>query len=140
MLRTLGFFSKEKSIRINDTWVSPLELTTQVLFPHWALKPGEEDITLFKAIVEGTRNGGHVRYTIDLFDRYDPETGVTSMARTTGYTATMALRMLHDGFYTRKGISPPEYMGKCPPCVDYLLQGLRQHGVHWHITQEAPDA
>lgn len=139
MLRALGFFSKEKRIQVNGTPISPLELTTQVLFPHWTLKPGEEDITVFKAIVEGTQDETWVRYTIDLFDRYDPETDVTSMARTTGYTATMALRMIHDGLYTRKGISPPEYMGQCPECVDYLLRGLRQRGVHWHITAERVD-
>jgi len=58
------------------------------------------------------------------------------MARTTGYTATMAVRMIADGLYTHKGMSPPEYMGKYQECVDYMQQGLQQRNVNWQITEE----
>jgi len=112
VLRELGFFSKEKSIEINGVTTSPLEMTAQVLFPNWKLKQGEVDITVFQSIIEGVKDGRKMRYTIDMYDRYCPETDVISMARTTGYTATLAIRMIADGLYTHKGISPPEFMGK----------------------------
>ena len=54
------------------------------------------------------------------------------MARTTGYTATLALRMIANGLYTTKGISPPEYMGKYPKCIDFLLEGLRDRCVVYY--------
>jgi lysine 6-dehydrogenase len=135
VLRELGFFSKEKSIEIDGFKTSPLEITAQVLFPNWKLKDGEVDITIYQSIVEGTRNGQKIRYSIDLYDRYCTETDVISMARTTGYTATMAIRMIADGLYTHKGISPPEYMGKYPECIDYMLKGLRARGVNWEIEE-----
>jgi saccharopine dehydrogenase-like NADP-dependent oxidoreductase len=58
------------------------------------------------------------------------------MARTTGYTASIALRMIADGLYSYKGISPPEYMGKNPECMKYLLHELKKRDVHWNILSD----
>ncbi len=136
VLRELGFFSKEKTLTIDDKKVSPLEMTGQVLFPNWKLKKGESDITIFQSIIEGSSQGKKVRYTIDMYDKYCQDTDVISMARTTGYTATNAIRMMADGIYTHKGISPPEYMGKHPECVGYLQERLKNRGINWEITEE----
>jgi len=136
VLRELGFFSKEESIRINGTKTSPLEMTAQVLFPNWELKQGEGDIMVYQSIIEGIKDGRKKRVTIELFDKYCPETEVISMARTTGYTATLAIRMIADGLYPHKGISPPEYMGKHPECIDYLQKGLKERSVNWEISEE----
>ena len=56
------------------------------------------------------------------------------MARTTGYTATVALRMIADGLYTHKGITVPEFIGRKPDCVDYMLKGLQSRGVIYRET------
>jgi saccharopine dehydrogenase-like NADP-dependent oxidoreductase len=136
VLREMGFFSKDESIEIGVVKTSPLEMTAKILFPNWKLKPGEADITIYQSIIEGIKNGRKTRYTIDLYDKYCPETDVISMARTTGYTATLAIRMIADGIYSHKGISPPEYMGKYPECIDYLLKGLKERGVNWEISKE----
>jgi len=136
VLRELGFFSKEEIINIKGQKTSPLEMTAQVLFPNWKLKQGESDITIFQSIIEGTKDGEKMKYTIDMHDRYCPDTDVISMARTTGYTATSAIRMIADGLYTHKGISPPEYMGKYPECIDYLQKRLKARGVIWEISAE----
>ncbi len=134
VLRELGFFSKEENIDINGMKTSPLKMTAQVLFPNWKLKQGEVDITIYQSIVEGIKNGQKIRYTIDMYDKYSQETDVISMARTTGYTATLALRMIAEGLYTHKGISPPEYMGKYPKCIDYMQKGLEERGVVYKET------
>ena len=136
MLRELGFFSKEASISVGGVQTSPLSVTAQILFPNWQLKPGEVDITIYKAVVEGEADGRALRYTIDMVDRYCPKTDVNSMARTTGYTAALALRMIADGLYAQKGVSPPEYMGLYPACMDYLLSGLKERGVVYVETVE----
>lgn len=128
MLRETGFFSKEP-VEINGVKVSPLEFTTKLLFPKWKLEAGEEDITVMRVIVEGEKDNQKLRYTYDLYDCYDPATGVHSMARTTGYTATMAIRMLAQGLYDRKGVSAPEFIGKDKHCVDFLLKGLKERGI-----------
>ncbi len=134
VLRELGFFSKEQSIGINGLKTSPLELTAQVLFPNWKLKQGEGDLTIFRSVIEGTKEGEGLRFTIDMYDEYCPESDVISMARTTGYTATLAIRMIASGLYTHKGISPPEYMGKFPECIAFMKKGLEERGVCYRET------
>ncbi len=133
VLRETGFFSQEE-IDIRGVMVKPMDLTARLLFPKWKLKEGEVDITVMQVMVEGIKNGKKVCYTWDLFDKYDPATRVHSMARTTGYSATVALRMIADGHYTRKGISVPEYIGKQPECVEYMLSGLKERGVIYRQT------
>ncbi|MBT3275915.1 MAG: saccharopine dehydrogenase [Spirochaetales bacterium] len=137
VLRDLGFFSKDKTLDVQGVKVSPLEITGRILFPNWQLKKGEVDITIMQTIVEGTKDGQKQRFTFDLFDKYSPETDTHSMARTTGYTATSVLRLIADGLYTKKGISPPEYIGRDSVCVDNLLNQLRQRGVNWVVKQES---
>lgn len=127
-LRETGFFDKEE-IEINGVKISPLEFTSKLLFPKWQLKEGDVDITVMRVIVEGIKNGKKLRYTYDLFDKLDKETNIHSMARTTGYTATMAVRMVAEGLYTQKGISPPEYIGKSQECVNFILEGLTQRRI-----------
>ena len=134
VLRETGFFEKEP-IEINGVSIRPLDFTARLLFPKWQLQPGEADITVMQIIVEGTKNDQSVRYTFDLLDRYDPETGVHSMARTTGYTATTAVRLLAEGLYKNKGISPPEFIGRDPACVEFMLQGLEQRGIKYKTSR-----
>ena len=128
VLRETGFFDK-KEIEIKGVKISPLEFTSKLLFPKWQLKAGEVDVTVMRIIIEGIKDGEKLRYTYDLYDRLDEETNTHSMARTTGYTATMAVRMLAKGLYKEKGISPPEFIGKNPECVEFILKGLKDRGI-----------
>jgi saccharopine dehydrogenase-like NADP-dependent oxidoreductase len=130
MLRESGFFS-EKPIEIKGQTVRPVDLTAKLLFPMWQLQPGEGDITVMRIRVDGLVDGKPTAYVYDLVDHFDHDRGVTSMARTTGYTATMTLRLLADGLFAHKGISPPEYLGREPGCTSYLLQGLAERGIHY---------
>lgn len=135
ILRETGFFSKEQ-IEINGAKISPLDFTSHLLFNKWKLEKGEEDITVMKIIVEGIKDQKKLSYTWDLYDVYDPETDVHSMARTTGYTATMALRMVANGLYTRAGVSAPEFIGKHPECVKFILNGLLKRGIKYEENIE----
>ena len=139
VLRETGFFNKEE-IDIKGIKISPLEFTSKLLFPKWQLKEGESDITVMKVIVEGTKDGEKLKYTYDLFDRLDKETNTHSMARTTGYTATMAIRMLAKRLYEEKGISPPEFIGRKPECVRFILKGLEDRGIFYKQSIERLNA
>ena len=125
ILRETGFFSKDE-IEIKGTKIRPLDFTAKLLFPKWKLKEGEEDITVMRVTIEGKKGSKMLRYDYDLFDTYDPITKTHSMARTTGYTATVGLRMIAEGLYNRKGVSVPEFVGQQPECVKYLLKGLAE--------------
>lgn len=135
ILRETGFFSTE-SIDVNGKKIRPIDVTSKILFPKWKLEKGDVDITIMRTIVEGKKDGKAIRYTYDLRDRYDPKTGTHSMARTTGYTATMALRMLADKIYTKTGIIAPEYIGQEAKAVDFILEGLKKRGVAYTETIE----
>ncbi|MDD5509164.1 MAG: saccharopine dehydrogenase C-terminal domain-containing protein, partial [Bacteroidales bacterium] len=134
-LRDIGFFSKEE-VEVSGRKVRPVDLTARLLFPKWQLQEGDRDVTVMMVSVKGIKNGKPLHYRWDLFDTYDAATKVHSMARTTGYTATTALRMITEGLYTKKGLSYPEYIGQYPECVDYMISGLKKHGVIYKASKE----
>ncbi len=129
LLRDMGLFSTEPVELQDGAAVRPIDLTTKLLFPLWELKEGERDLTVMRIQIFGIKDGSTIRYTYDLFDRFDEVSGTTSMARTTGYTATVAARMLAEGLFDESGIHPPEFIGRKPECVDFLLNGLRERGI-----------
>lgn len=137
LLRETGFFSTEP-IDVDGTPVRPLDLTAKLLFPMWKLEPGDADVTVLKVIVEGVKAKKRTRLTYDLFDSFDVATGIHSMARTTGYTATAAVRMLGRKLFTKKGVFPPELVGFDRTCVEFLLAELRARGVIYKETIEFP--
>jgi saccharopine dehydrogenase-like NADP-dependent oxidoreductase len=128
MLRESGFFNKEK-ISVAGVEISPLDLTTALLFPMWFMKEGDEDFTVMRVIVEGEQGGRAVRKELNLLDRYDRATKTTSMARTTGYTCTAALRLMARGGFTRTGVCPPEFIGEVPGAWDFMRAELAQRNV-----------
>jgi saccharopine dehydrogenase-like NADP-dependent oxidoreductase len=137
VLRETGFFSEEP-IDVKGVKVVPRDLTAKLLFPMWKLPPGESDITVMKIIVEGAKAGKKTRVTYDLYDTYDAVTGVHSMARTTGYTATAAVRLVAKGLWEQRGVFAPEMLGFKQACVEFLLAELRQRGVIYKESIEFP--
>jgi saccharopine dehydrogenase-like NADP-dependent oxidoreductase len=141
VLRDTGFFSKEP-LQINGTRITPLEFTARILFPKWTLSEGEGDLTVMQVTIKGQKSGVDVTHRFDLLDYYDPAKRVISMARTTGYTATAAARMLRAGLYNTPGISAPEFIGRNPECVEFLLAQLAQRGINYvsSVSEETESA
>jgi lysine 6-dehydrogenase len=133
VLRETGFFSKDK-IDFNGVQFSPLDFTSRILFPLWQMKEQDRDITVMKIIVEGQKKQKFTRFTFDLVDEYDEMTDVHSMARTTGYTATMAVRMIENKLFERKGLIYPEYIGESEDCVNFILNGLAERNIVYKKT------
>jgi lysine 6-dehydrogenase len=106
-----------------------LELAVPVLFESWRYEPDEVDLTVMRVIVEGRDAHGPVRHTYDLHDRLDPASGVSSMARTTGYTATSMARLILDGKYTEPGVAPPERVAAHDGVLEHVLGALRDRHV-----------
>jgi lysine 6-dehydrogenase len=102
VLMDSGFFSKEK-VRVGDGEVTPLELSWAVLGRKLA-EGDPHDITVMRVIARG--KGGEIVY--DMVDRYDDKNGVTSMGKTTGYTASIVAQMIGAGSIGGRGVVPPE--------------------------------
>jgi len=130
ILRETGFFDQEEK-QIAGVNIRPIDFTSSLLFPKWELKPGENDFTIMQVYGEGIKDGVKENISFDLYDEFDPITGIHSMARTTGYTATSALRMLINNVYTQKGLTLPEYLGRDEKCVVYLLDELKARGINY---------
>jgi saccharopine dehydrogenase-like NADP-dependent oxidoreductase len=135
VLKDSGFFS-EKKIIINGTEISPLDFTSKILFNEWKLGETEEELTLMRVSLKGENKSGEIEKVVyDLYDEYCPETQTSSMARTTGYTATAVASLFLEGLFTEKGIFPPELIGKHETCFNYILNYLKERNVCYKKSQ-----
>ncbi len=131
VLRESGFFSYNE-IEVNGTRIRPIDVTAKLLFPKWKLKPGEEDFTVMRITIKGVENDREKTYVYHLFDRFDRENQIISMARTTGYTCTAAANLLLDGGYTEIGVGAPEMLGAGAGNLGYILKYLEERKVIYH--------
>lgn len=127
-LRESGFFDTEP-LRIDGVEIAPRAVAEALLARAWALPEGEEEFTLLQVIVEGTRGGRRERIRWELFDRTDPTTGATSMARTSGFPAAIVARLLAQGRVTEPGVQPPELLARDPGLASTILAEIERRGV-----------
>ncbi len=132
-LRDSGFFDTQP-LTIGKHPIRPLDLTAALLFKQWQMQPGDEDLTVMRVVVEGEKQGRMVRYTYDLLDKYDRTRQMTAMARTTGFTCALAVRLLAGGLIPHTGIVPPEYLGQTPGLFARFLEGYRQRNITLNET------
>jgi saccharopine dehydrogenase-like NADP-dependent oxidoreductase len=123
-----GFLGQEP-LAVGGAMIRPIDLAAALLFPQWRLAPGETEFTAMVVVVEGQEAGRLRRYTYRLFDRTDPHTGTSSMARTTGYTCTAVARLVLEGAFSRPGICPPEYVGADRACFERIVSDLAARDV-----------
>jgi saccharopine dehydrogenase-like NADP-dependent oxidoreductase len=129
-LKESGFF-KETPIDVNGSKISPLKVTSQILFNEWKLGLEEEELTVMKVKLIGKKDGESKTIEWNLLDFYDHETKISSMARTTGYTCTAAVNLLAQNLFNEKGVFPPELVGKHKNCFDFILEYLKERKVKW---------
>ncbi len=129
VLKQSGFFDTTE-IEINGNKVSPLEVTSKVLFNEWKLGDTEEEITVMRITLKGENLAGKIEEVVyTLHDQYCRETNTSSMARTTGYTAAAAANILLENKFSEKGVFPPELVGKHEVCFYYFLSYLEQRNI-----------
>lgn len=129
VLKKSGFFDTTK-IEVNGNKVSPLDVTSKVLFNEWKLGDTEEEITVMRITLKGENLAGKIEEVVyTLHDQYCRETNTSSMARTTGYTAAAAANILLENKFSEKGVFPPELVGKHEVCFYYFLSYLEQRNI-----------
>ncbi|MHA1954961.1 MAG: saccharopine dehydrogenase C-terminal domain-containing protein [Candidatus Heimdallarchaeaceae archaeon] len=130
-----GFLNTEE-INVKGTQIKPIELTGKLLLDHWMFEEGDEDHTIMKIVIEGMKDDKKLRYTYDMFDKYDREKRILSIARTTGYTCTAVAKILLEGKFKGKGIIPPEILGKDSEVYHQVIEYLRKRNVVFKETIE----
>ena len=86
--------------------------------------------------LKGENEKGEIEEVVyNLYDEYCQETQTSSMARTTGYTATSVVNMFLDGLFTEKGVFPPELIGKDEAIFNYVLNYLKERNVNYVKTK-----
>jgi saccharopine dehydrogenase-like NADP-dependent oxidoreductase len=129
VLKKSGFFNEEHIV-LNGISISPLEFSSKILFNEWKLGDTEEEITVMRITLKGTNKIGETKTIVyNLHDEFCPKTNSSSMARTTGYTATAAANLFLDGLFSEKGVFPPEMVGKHEKCFNYFLNYLKERNV-----------
>lgn len=125
-LREAGFFAPDA-----------LPALTAVCRRAWRFALGEADVTVMRLLFEGRlQTGAAVRLQMDLVDHYDAENGLLSMARTTGFTAAAAARLVLDGSFARPGVHPPEALGFEAGLCRRLLGELGERGIRFTEREE----
>ncbi len=102
LLYELGLFDVNPVTLNNNTKVTPRELLC-ILFVErlgWI----KEDVSLLMGLAQGEKDGKKIKIKYQLIDQFDPKTGLTSMARTTGFSAVVIARMIADGRIKDKGV------------------------------------
>lgn len=131
VLKESGFFNTEK-IEVGGNPVSPLDFTSKVLFNEWKLGETEEEFTVMRITLKGENENGEIEEVVyNLHDDYCVDTQTSSMARTTGYTATAAANLFLEGLFTEKGVFPPELVGKHEACFNYFMKHLKERNIHY---------
>ncbi|HSR42664.1 MAG TPA: saccharopine dehydrogenase C-terminal domain-containing protein, partial [Longimicrobiales bacterium] len=80
-----------------------------------------------------------VRHTYNLLDYYNPDTEISSMARTTGYTCAAMVRLVAREMWDEPGVAAPEMVGRRKECYDFVLEHLAERDVHLFHTVESLD-
>ncbi|MBL4905323.1 MAG: hypothetical protein JKZ00_04805, partial [Flavobacteriaceae bacterium] len=128
-LKESGFFSTEK-VAVNGVEVSPLDFTSKILFDEWKLGETEKELTVMRVTLKGENSDGQIEEIIyNMHDEYCSETNTSSMARTTGYTATAAANIFLDGLFTDKGVFSSELVGKNETCFNYFFNYLEERNI-----------
>lgn len=126
VLRDTGCLSSEP-MEVGGAQIRPIDLTAKLLFPFWQLAEGEEEFTIMMVEVDCGESGTHLYF---IYDEYDKASGLSSMARTTGYTATAVASMMLEGKMSgRVGILPPECLLTSLDNMTYVFGYLTERGI-----------
>ena len=128
VFREIGFFDSEP-IEVRGVKVRPVDVCSRLLFPKWKLDEDEPEFTYLKVEVVGTRGGDRTRHVFELFDEYDRERKMSSMARTTGFPCVIVAKMLAEGRLGGPGVFPPENIARLPGVFEHVVSVLRDRGV-----------
>jgi saccharopine dehydrogenase-like NADP-dependent oxidoreductase len=135
LIRALGFFEEEE-IEVDGAAVSPRKLTAKLLGQK--LQRSEiKDVVALEVGVAGIKGQKRMKYLYRLLDYCDAKQGVTAMARTTAYPASIVAQLLVKRRVEEKGVVPPENLGMRGEIFEAFLNELEKRGVKIKVKSTA---
>lgn len=132
-IRELGLLSTEP-VDVKGSRVSPRDAFIATAGPRLRKDPGESpDLVALRVEVEGVRSGEDTLLRWDLLDRFDPQTGITAMMRTTGYSLAITAEMQASGAI-QPGVWTPD---EAIPAALYIA-ALSERGVRIQASELVP--
>jgi saccharopine dehydrogenase-like NADP-dependent oxidoreductase len=133
LLKESGFFNSNRVVEEFVEEPPPLEFTTEILKDAWHMESDEPDISTMRVALNGYLNesdeGDTVEH-VELFDKYDKESGLSSMARITGFTAAAGVRMLDRHPHLSTGVYAPEDVGQSSEYYKLILDDLARFNIN----------
>ncbi len=98
-----------KPVTYQGREIVPVDLFHELIYPiiKFDEEAGDRDITVLLVRASGKSGGLDIDVNYEMVDEYDEEHRVTSMAKTTGFTAAIIARILARGAVKKKGIQWP---------------------------------
>ncbi len=127
LLKRLGFFD-EHPINVENARLPPRKVTIKLLEKKLR-KPEIRDILVMKVKVSGIGEGSKRCYVYHLLDRYDQKRGVTAMARTTAYPASIVAQLMVRKAVEEEGVVPLENLGMKDKFFNKILTELEKRQV-----------
>jgi len=109
--------------------VVPRELLLALIRPRLAPQKGDTDVCVMYNTVLGKKNGRPMKVEYFMWDTADPKTGLSSMARVTGFPVALAARYIADGRIKARGIVAPED-AITGPLYDTFIADLKARNIN----------
>ncbi|MDE3152967.1 MAG: saccharopine dehydrogenase NADP-binding domain-containing protein [Gemmatimonadota bacterium] len=122
-IRDLGLLESEP-IEVDGARVSPRAVAVAAMGPRLT-KPESADLVALRVVVSGTKNGRPKTFQWDLVDRYDQQTGISAMERTTGFSLAITGLMQARRQVSALGVRTPD---EAMPAPAYIEE-LRKRGI-----------
>ncbi|MBA3334117.1 MAG: saccharopine dehydrogenase, partial [Acidobacteria bacterium] len=101
----LGLFSSEEIV-VEDVKVKPRKVLAKLLQRN--LPADEPDYVLVRLDFTGTKNGQKKALRYDIVDKFDKQTNLSAMMRTTAFPASIVAQMMAKGDVKMRGATPQE--------------------------------
>lgn len=122
-IRELGLLS-DRDVDYNGAIVNPRKFFIQQATPSLRNEDGD-DFVVARVEVTGEKDRVRSRIRYEVIDHYDPETGITAMARTTGFTLAIVALMQARGEVVAGVGTPDEVIPSAPYILELAERGIR---------------
>jgi len=122
-IRELGLLATEP-VDVNGTRLIPRDAFIAIVSPRLTTPHGR-DLVAMRVEVKGRKNGRPASTRWQMVDRYDEQSDVTAMMRTTGYSLAITGVLQLDGRLAAKGVHTPD---ECVPAAPYIEE-LAKRGI-----------